>query len=74
MPSRIRNILGVFLIVLGIILLPVPVIPGLPIIAAGAAVLGPHHPIVVSFRNRFRPRSSTLRRESNEPANEAALD
>ncbi len=50
MPLEIRNILGIALIVVGLIAMPVPIIPGLPIVAAGAAVLGREHPLVVSFR------------------------
>ena len=61
MPLVVRNALGILLIVLGILALPVPVVPGLPIIAAGAAVLGPCHPLVMSFRKWLKDRGFASR-------------
>jgi precorrin-3B methylase len=38
------------LIVAGLVAIPVSVVPGIPIIAAGAAMLGSDHPFVRSGR------------------------
>lgn len=37
---------GILLIVAGLVAIPVPILPGLPLIAAGAALLAPGHPAV----------------------------
>lgn len=38
------------LIAVGLVAIPIPVIPGIPLIAAGAAMLGSDHPLVRSCR------------------------
>ena len=48
-----RNLLGTSLIVAGVIAMPVPLIPGIPLIAAGIAVLGKDHPIARFFRRQM---------------------
>jgi len=48
--GTLRQICGVALIVMGLVAIPVPIIPGLPFIAAGAAMLGSDHYIVRSCR------------------------
>ena len=48
-----RNFLGIGLIVVGVIAMPVPVIPGIPLIAAGVAVLGKDHPIALFLRRQM---------------------
>ena len=44
--ARLRSIGGVLLVVMGLLGLVFPVIPGVPLLLAGAAVLGPQHPLV----------------------------
>jgi uncharacterized protein YqgC (DUF456 family) len=34
------------LIITGLVLVPIPILPGLPLIAAGAALLGRQHPLI----------------------------
>lgn len=46
MTSAARNICGVTLIGVGIIAMPLPVLPGIPIVLAGVALLGREHPLV----------------------------
>ncbi len=42
----LRNTFGLFFIAVGLLAVPIPISPGLPFIAAGAALLGRHHPLV----------------------------
>jgi hypothetical protein len=46
MHPSLRNAFGMVLIAAGIIVVPIPILPGLPLIAAGAALLGSHHPLI----------------------------
>jgi hypothetical protein len=46
----IRRACGIALIVLGLVAIPVPIVPGVPLIVAGAALLGPNHPVVRTGR------------------------
>lgn len=46
----IRGICGIVLIAAGVLAVPIPVIPGIPLIVAGAAMLGSDHPLVRSGR------------------------
>jgi uncharacterized protein YqgC (DUF456 family) len=49
------QIAGAFaLIVVGVAGLFLPIIPGVPLLIAGAAILGPRHPIVRPFSVRRR--------------------
>jgi len=54
--ATIRKAFGIVLIVTGFVAIPIPIIPGIPLIAAGAAMLGSDHPLVRSgwtwLRNR----------------------
>ena len=47
---HLRSALGVLLIIFGIIAVPVPVLPGLPLVVAGTALLGRQHPFVRPWR------------------------
>jgi hypothetical protein len=46
MRGRIRNAFGILLIITGLIAMPVPIIPGFPLVIAGAAILGRRHPLI----------------------------
>jgi len=50
MPLSLRNVAGFLLIVAGLAAVPIPILPGLPLIAAGAALLGQDHPFIRSCR------------------------
>jgi hypothetical protein len=56
MAVTIRKGCGMALIVAGLVAIPIPVIPGIPLIAAGAAMLGSDHPLVRSCRAWLRNR------------------
>jgi len=45
-----RTLPGIALILTGIIAIPIPILPGIPLIAAGAAMLGVNHPLVRAGR------------------------
>lgn len=44
--GAIRTSCGIVLIAAGLLAIPIPVIPGVPLIVAGAAMLGSNHPLV----------------------------
>jgi uncharacterized protein YqgC (DUF456 family) len=56
MPLYLRNTLGMLLIVAGLVAVPLPIVPGFALIAAGAAVLGRHHPLIRSCRTWLQKR------------------
>lgn len=49
-PLSLRNATGIALIALGVVAVPLPLVPGIPMIAAGAALLGPQHPLIRSSK------------------------
>ena len=51
MRSKLRPIAAWFLIVIGLILGPFPIVPGWPLVAAGVALLGPNHRFVKRIRD-----------------------
>jgi uncharacterized protein YqgC (DUF456 family) len=66
---KLRNATGIALIVIGIVGVPLPLVPGTLMIAAGAALLGPGHPLILSSRAWLRRRG--LLRTKTEPKAEA---
>jgi uncharacterized membrane protein YbaN (DUF454 family) len=52
--QTIRSVAGVTLIVLGLVGSLVPVLPGIPFLLAGVALLGTKHPWVRPFMARLR--------------------
>ncbi len=54
MSPAARQICGMALVVIGLIAMPLPVVPGLPIVAAGAALLGADHRWVRKARTWLR--------------------
>ena len=46
MVRQVRSVGGVLLVVVGLLGLVLPVIPGVPLLMAGVAVLGREHPLV----------------------------
>lgn len=65
MSQAIRNVLGMLLIATGLVLVPVPIVPGLPLIAAGAVLLGRQHPLIVASMAWLQKRG--LLRKENSP-------
>lgn len=54
-PSVVRTAVGLFLIVVGLLGLLLPIMPGLPFLIAGIAMIGVDHPLLRPFR-RFLAR------------------
>jgi uncharacterized protein YqgC (DUF456 family) len=50
MSSKLRHAFGILLIAVGLLAVPIPILPGIPIIAVGAALLGSRHPLIRSCR------------------------
>ena len=51
--QKIKVILGIALCAVGIAGTLVPIIPGVPIILAGCALMGADHPLVRSLKDRW---------------------
>jgi hypothetical protein len=56
MSLNLRNAFGLLLIAVGLVAVPIPIVPGLPLIAAGTALLGHHHPLIRSCRTWLQKR------------------
>jgi uncharacterized membrane protein YbaN (DUF454 family) len=66
---RVRNATGIALIAIGVVGVPLPLVPGTPMIAAGAALLGPRHPLIVYSKAWLRRRG--FLKSKNDPKAEA---
>lgn len=56
-PSVVRTVAGLLLIVVGLLGMLLPVMPGIPFLIAGVAMVGVDHPVLRPFRRflaRFR--------------------
>ena len=70
MLAAIRRTCGIVLIAAGVLAIPIPVIPGIPLIVAGAAMLGSDHPLIRSGRTWLQNRGIlTQERNKNELSN-----
>ena len=70
MRAGMRRALGIALIAAGLAAIPIPVLPGLPLIAAGAAMLGWNHPLVRAGKNWLSKRGIRIPgRNPNELSN-----
>jgi uncharacterized membrane protein YbaN (DUF454 family) len=58
----IRHALGMILIMIGLIGMPLPIVPGLPIVLGGAALLGRRHPWVIMIHRGLRRFNNSARR------------
>ncbi len=52
--KAIRLILGVILLAAGLVGMLLPIIPGIPLLLAGVALLGSNHPWIRPFTARVR--------------------
>ncbi len=52
--QKVKVILGIALCVIGVAGTLVPVIPGVPMILAGVALMGTDHPLVRKLKERFQ--------------------
>jgi len=59
---RVRELSGIALLAVGIIGLALPLMPGIPFLIAGAALLGHDHPLVRSMKERLQRWRSRLSR------------
>jgi len=56
-PSVVRTVAGLLLIVVGLLGMLLPVMPGIPFLIVGVAMVGVDHPVLRPFRRflaRFR--------------------
>jgi uncharacterized membrane protein YbaN (DUF454 family) len=67
MPHRVKLISGFLLIGLGVLGLLLPLMPGIPLLLAGLALVGTDHPWVRPFKARLVAWRRKLRR-TNEPS------
>jgi hypothetical protein len=64
---NLRNAFGFLLIAVGLIAIPIPIVPGFPLIAAGVALLGRRHPMILFCRAWLQKRGWLKRRTSAAP-------
>ena len=53
MLRHLKLVAGFALIIAGLIGMVLPIIPGIPMLIAGAALLGSEHPLIRPFARRF---------------------
>jgi uncharacterized protein YqgC (DUF456 family) len=68
MPVNLRNVFGYLLIAMGFIAIPIPIVPGSPLIAAGMALLGRDHSAIRSCRTWLQ-RQGWLKQEPGVGSN-----
>ncbi|MGA9768625.1 MAG: hypothetical protein WBV94_06275 [Blastocatellia bacterium] len=67
MRRHLKVVGGCTLIFIGLLGMVLPIIPGIPILVAGVAILGTDHPIVRPFARRFeRLRKRYTNSKSND--------
>ncbi len=59
-----RVVVGVLLIVVGVLGTLLPVIPGVPLLIAGVALIGPKHPLIRPFVERYERWRDSRRADS----------
>ena len=64
MTAKLRNASGMTLIGVGLLGIVLPFIPGIPLVLAGAAMLGGNHPLVRAGREWLQDRG-ILKKERN---------
>jgi hypothetical protein len=67
---HLQMIAGIALIVAGLLGTILPIIPGIPLLLAGAALLGAEHPLIRPFArriNRWRNRNRNKNQTGSEP-------
>jgi len=62
----VRKMCGIALMVVGIIAMPVPLVPGLPLVMAGAAMYGSEKPVIQTCRAWLRTGRDWLMRRVPE--------
>ena len=78
--SRIKEFGGVGLLVLGVLGIVLPILPGIPFLIAGVAILGYEHPLIRPFMKRiarWREKTKTSATEESKTAdspNEESTD
>jgi hypothetical protein len=66
MATGVRKVWAIVLIVAGLILMPVPILPGIPVVLAGLALLDNNHRVIRAIRGWFEKRKAgQARRDTN---------
>jgi uncharacterized membrane protein YbaN (DUF454 family) len=63
--GRLRDMMGLFLLGVGVIGCLIPVIPGVPFLLGAAAVLGPSHPRIQPWVKRIQQWHSLMRKRGS---------
>lgn len=63
--QRIKIVFGIVLLVLGLLGMLLPIIPGAPIMLAGFALLGSDHPLVRQLKTRLESWRQRWRQRGN---------
>ena len=62
--TRLREATGFALLIAGLLGVLLPIIPGVPLLLAGVAILGSNHPRVQPWIKRIKQWRSQLRRKN----------
>lgn len=63
---KIKVILGIVLCAVGVVGTLVPIVPGVPIVLAGLALMGSDHPLVVKLKERLKRWRSGANKNSTQ--------
>ena len=72
--GRLREMIGLLLLGVGVIGCLLPVLPGLPFVLGAVALLGPSHPRVRPWMERIRQWPNLMRKHGTQGASETHLD
>lgn len=66
--TRLREVTGFALLILGLLGMLLPLLPGVPLVLAGVAILGSKHPRIQPWIERIERWRSSLRRKKTGAA------
>ena len=70
MSKELRYVYGILLIGAGLVAMPIPILPGIPLVAAGVAMLGSNHPLIRTCRTWLESKGLLKReRKTDELSN-----
>ena len=75
MKKYVKLFSGIGLLILGVLGLILPIMPGIPFLIAGVAILGTEHPLIRPFKKQFdraKKRFDEERAKRQEPNKDAA--
>jgi uncharacterized membrane protein YbaN (DUF454 family) len=72
--GRLRDMMGLLLLGVGVIGFVVPVIPGIPFLLGAAALLGPNHPKIRPWVKRIQQVLSLMKKHGTQGTSKTHFD